>query len=42
MHIDKQWREKKVAGKREIAIDTNACLNCRISSFEVNWIGYKG
>lgn len=43
MHIDKQWAEKKrVAGKREIAIDTNACLNSWISPVEVNSVvGYK-
>lgn len=29
MHIRKQWREKEVVGKREIAIDTAACLNWR-------------
>jgi len=33
---------KGVVGEREIAIDTDACLNWRISPVEVNWvIGYK-
>lgn len=27
MHIHEQWREKRIADKREMAIDTKACLN---------------
>lgn len=43
MHIDETIeRKKKLVGEREMAIDTNACLNWCISSVEINWVvGYK-